>query len=82
MANRVCQPASPRLSQVHALTFNRSASGNNQAMRQPVDSVAELVFGRDHHLGRRRRRWRAQVGNEVRHREVGFVTHRGDHRHR
>ena len=36
----------------------------------------------DHHLGGRRWRWRAEVRDEVRDRDVDLVSDRGNHRHR
>ena len=47
-----------------------------------IDARAELVLGRDHHLGGRRGGWRPQVGDEVGDREVGLVPDRRDDRDR
>ena len=53
-----------------------------QPTRQPIDAAAEFVLRRDHHLGRRRRRRRAQVGDEVGDRDVHLVADRRHDRHR
>ena len=47
-----------------------------------VDPADELVLAADHDLGGGRRRGRAQVGDEVGNRHVGFVADGRDHRHR
>ena len=47
-----------------------------------IDARDELVFAGDDHLGGRRWRGRAQVGDEVGDRDVGLVADGGDRRHR
>ena len=51
-------------------------------LAEPIDARDELVLPRDDHLRGRRRRRRAQVGDEVGDRDVGLVADGRDHRHR
>ena len=45
------------------------------------DAFDQIFEQRDGQFRRRRRRGRAQVGDEIRDGDVGFMAHRRDHRH-
>ena len=72
-ADRVHAPAQP----LHA-----RPRGGAEPIVQPIDPAAEIVLRGDDHLGRRRRRRRPQVGDEVGNRDVGLVSDGGNHRNR
>ena len=73
------------LQHVHARPRTVSSRRRSAASRRSplaIDPRDELVAPRDHGLGRRRRRRRAEIGDEVGDGDVGLVADRGDDRHR
>src|SRR5207302_10796910 len=61
--------------------LNAAARGCAQAVAKAIDAAAELVVPRDDKFRRRGRRWRTDIGDEVRDRDISFVADGRDHRH-
>ena len=75
---------SPRRARARSSSWRARRARLGQRAPAPAAQQRQLgdqvVANRDGALGRGRRRRRAQVGDEVRDREVGLVADRGDHR--
>jgi hypothetical protein len=65
-----------------AQRLHAAARGGAQPIVQSIDPRAEIVFRRHDELRGCGGSWRAEIGDEIGHREVGFVADRRDHGNR